>query len=93
MSPESEPVRLTKELVGEHGLNVCGIGVDCEMIDAVARAHAAGGIRRFRRLFTQSEQDKIGEDIARQAGRFVAKEAVAKSLGLGFREGLAGALY
>lgn len=89
MLPESELARMTRELVGEGGLNVCGIGVDCETIDAVARAHSAGGIRRFRRLFTPLEQDNIGDDIARQAGRFVAKEAVVKTLGLGFREGLA----
>ena len=42
------------------------------------------------RLFTASEQVDITDSIERQAARHAAKEAVAKSLGTGFRNGLAG---
>ena len=48
-----------------------------------------GGRRRRERLFTPRELAHIGDNIGRQASRFAAKEAVAKALGTGFREGLA----
>ena len=67
-----------------------GIGVDFEDIASVERAARVGGSRRLDRLFTASEQVDIADSIERQAGRHAAKEAVAKSLGTGFRNGLAG---
>ena len=68
---------------------VRGIGIDLEEISAVERANAMGGPRRRERLFTARELAHIGDNIGRQASRFAAKEAVAKALGAGFREGLA----
>ena len=67
-----------------------GVGIDCELISKVERANRVGGKRRLDRLFTRSEQIEIQDDVTRQAGRFAAKEAVAKALGTGFRNGLAG---
>lgn len=66
-----------------------GVGIDLEEIGAVERANAMGGQRRRERLFTARELAHIGDNIGRQASLFAAKEAVAKSLGTGFREGLA----
>ena len=65
------------------------IGVDLEDISSVERADQVGGARRLGRLFTASEQADIAGNINRQAARHAAKEAVAKSLGTGFRNGLA----
>ena len=65
------------------------IGVDCEDIASVERADRVGGSRRLDRLFTSKEQADIAGSINRQAARHAAKEAVAKSLGTGFRDGLA----
>ena len=69
--------------------SVRGVGIDIEEISAVERANAMGGQRRRERLFTARELAHIGDNIGQQASRFAAKEAVAKALGAGFREGLA----
>ena len=65
------------------------IGVDCEDIASVERADRVGGSRRLDRRFTSTEQADISGSINRQAARHAAKEAVAKSLRTGFRNGLA----
>lgn len=67
-----------------------GIGVDIEEIAKVEQANDVGGLRRLNRFFTATEQAHIFGDINRQAMRHAAKEAIAKSLGTGFRNGLAG---
>ena len=69
---------------------LAGIGVDFEDIASVERADKVGGSRRLDRLYTATEQVDIAGSIDRQAARHAAKEAVAKSLGTGFRNGLAG---
>lgn len=66
------------------------IGVDIEEIAKVKQADEVGGRRRLDRFFTAAEQAYIFGGINRQAGRHAAKEAIAKSLGTGFRNGLAG---
>lgn len=66
------------------------IGVDVEEIAKVKQASEVGGLRRLNRFFTAAEQAYISGNINRQAGRHAAKEAIAKSLGTGFRNGLAG---
>ena len=67
-----------------------GLGVDIEEIANVRRADDVGGQRRLDRLFTASEQTDLVGSVDRQAGLHAAKEAVAKSLGSGFRNGIAG---
>jgi len=69
------------------------IGVGCDRI-GVARVHAClerFGDRFVQRVYTQQEyaQAQAKGDVARRlAMLFAAKEAVAKALGTGFRQGV-----
>ena len=56
---------------------IVGIGIDVCPVDRFARA-ASGSERLLARLFTAAEQDS---SMNRMAGRFAAKEALAKALG------------
>ena len=59
------------------------IGID---IVEVARFREMKERKAFlRKFFSESERQHAGEDPARMAGIWAAKEAVAKALGTGFR--------
>jgi len=58
-------------------------GVDLIEIDRIARAEARHGERFRRRFFTEQELSYCQGRHDRMAGRFAAKEAVAKALGTG----------
>jgi len=65
---------------------ICGIGNDIIEIERIRKAVAAYGDRFISRIFTPLEKDyclKYQDPIPRFAGRFSAKEAVAKALGTG----------
>lgn len=68
-----------------------GVGVDIVNVDRIERAVARWGHRFLKRIFTAAEIERC-EQRARPAQclalRFAAKEAFAKALGLGMREGL-----
>ncbi|WP_353893058.1 holo-ACP synthase [Proteinivorax hydrogeniformans] len=63
---------------------IFGVGTDIIEISRIEKVYNARGRRILERLFTQRELDSMSLDIATIAGRFAAKEAVAKSLGVGF---------
>jgi len=68
-----------------------GIGVDIVKVDRIERAVERWGYRFLKRIFTPAEIERC-QQRARPAQclalRFAAKEAFAKSLGLGMRKGL-----
>jgi len=68
-----------------------GIGVDIVNVDRIEKAVERWGHRFLNRIFTAAEIERC-EQRARPAQclalRFAAKEAFAKALGLGMREGL-----
>ncbi len=68
-----------------------GIGVDIVNVERVERAVERWGYRFLNRIFTAAEIERC-EQRARPAqclaSRFAAKEAFAKALGSGMREGL-----
>jgi holo-[acyl-carrier protein] synthase len=61
-------------------------GVDLIEIDRVAAAVSRHGDHYLGRIYTPAELDLCGMRIESLAGRFVAKEAVAKVLGCGIGE-------
>jgi holo-[acyl-carrier protein] synthase len=65
------------------------VGFDLVDVRRFAHLTAVGGPRFLNRQFTPLEIDTCDGDSERLAARFAAKEAVAKSLGTGFRDGLA----
>ncbi|HLY24175.1 MAG TPA: holo-ACP synthase [bacterium] len=65
-----------------------GIGVDVVEVDRIRRATARWGDGFLSRVFTAGERRHAGASrtsAERLAGRFAAKEAVMKALGLGWR--------
>jgi holo-[acyl-carrier protein] synthase len=68
-----------------------GIGVDIVKVDRIEKAVERWGYRFLKRIFTAAEIERC-QKRARPAQclalRFAAKEAFAKALGLGMREGL-----
>jgi len=70
---------------------IAGIGVDRITISRVRQAVARSGQRFITRLYTEHEQQQAndkGDRDRRLAMLFAAKEAVAKALGTGFRQGV-----
>ena len=59
------------------------VGVDLLARGRLERSFARRGERLLRRLFTAREVAEAGGQIARLEGRFAAKEACAKALGVG----------
>ncbi|MGH2505013.1 MAG: holo-ACP synthase, partial [Ktedonobacterales bacterium] len=59
------------------------VGVDLLARGRLERSYARRGERLLRRLFTAREVEEAGGHIARLEGRFAAKEACAKALGVG----------
>jgi holo-[acyl-carrier protein] synthase len=68
-----------------------GVGVDIINIHRIERAVERWGTRFLKRIFTSAEIERCGQRARPAqcfAARFAAKEAFAKALGLGMREGL-----
>ncbi|MGH2483041.1 MAG: holo-ACP synthase, partial [Candidatus Limnocylindria bacterium] len=61
------------------------LGVDLIDIDRIAQALQRHPQRFRRRVLTDREDRYCGERVERVAGRWAAKEAVSKVLGLGVR--------
>ena len=61
-------------------------GVDLIEIDRVAEVIARHGKRYLERIYTTAELEQCGKRTESLAGRFAAKEAVAKALGCGIGE-------
>lgn len=59
------------------------VGVDLLARGRLERGYARRGVRLLQRLFTPREIAEAGGQIARLEGRFAAKEACAKALGVG----------
>jgi holo-[acyl-carrier protein] synthase len=70
---------------------IIGIGNDIIEVARIAKAIERSGSHFLDRLFTAQEQQycqRHQQAVRHFAGRFAAKEAIAKALGTGFREGL-----
>lgn len=74
------------------GVLVIGLGSDLCNIDRIAASIERFGARFIDRIFTPAEQAKADRRVltraATYAKRFAAKEACAKALGTGFRQGV-----
>lgn len=67
--------------------SIKGLGNDIIEIERVRQSIERHGQHFLNRLFTQQEQDycyKFKDPVPHFAGRFAAKEAIAKALGTGF---------
>ena len=58
-------------------------GVDLVDIERFKETIERHGERFLRRVFTSQELEEVGSNLTSLAGRFAAKEAVAKALGTG----------
>lgn len=73
-------------------MSVVGHGIDLVEIESLKRTLSLPGDHFVQRCFTLAEQaqlDDRGDRVQRLAGRFAAKEAVAKAFGLGWGDNLA----
>lgn len=64
---------------------ICGVGTDIIEVRRIKEAIDRHGMRFIDRLFTESEKkycQKYSDPIPRYAGRFAAKEAILKALGM-----------
>ena len=69
--------------------NIKGIGTDIIEIERIRHSIERHGKNFLDRLFTKREQEyckKYNDPIPHFAGRFAAKEAIVKALGVGFGE-------
>ena len=64
------------------------LGVDLVNLTDFERQLSLAGMRLRERLFSVDERDFCGEDTQRLASTLAGKEAVAKVLGTGFRDGV-----
>lgn len=76
--------RLTDDL----GNIVLGVGIDLVDAATVERQIVVSGNRYLTHMLTPDELAFCGGDLSRIASRIAGKEAVAKALGTGFREGV-----
>ncbi|MDY7001532.1 MAG: holo-[acyl-carrier-protein] synthase [Thermodesulfobacteriota bacterium] len=68
---------------------IVGLGLDVVELDRIERVFSRFGDRFLRRVLTENERARIPKfPIAFIAARFAAKEAAAKALGTGFRQGV-----
>ena len=78
--------------LGAHPPLVIGLGTDLCNIERIARALERHGERFAERCFTATERARAERRPLTRAGtyakRFAAKEACAKALGTGFRDGV-----
>lgn len=58
-------------------------GVDLIEVERITRAVQRHGERFLSRIYTQNELNEVGDNMSSLAGRWAAKEAVAKALGTG----------
>jgi holo-[acyl-carrier protein] synthase len=77
----------TERLMGEISL-VRGIGVDIVKLERVEAAYERFGERFARKVLSPDELATSAITAFFIAKRFAAKEAIAKALGTGFREGI-----
>ena len=77
----------TERLMGEISL-VRGIGVDIVKLERVEAAYERFGERFVRKVLSADELATSAITASFIAKRFAAKEAIAKALGTGFREGI-----
>lgn len=73
-------------------MRIIGHGIDIVEIKEIARLEAMPGNHFLSRCFTDRELADVGAGInrcERLAGRFAAKEAVAKAMGVGAGDGFA----
>jgi holo-[acyl-carrier protein] synthase len=79
-------------LIVPSGLALIGLGSDLCNIERIASSIERFGDRFINRIFTETEQAKANRrELTRAATfakRFAAKEACAKALGTGFRQGV-----
>lgn len=71
---------------------ILGIGTDLLDIRRIERTLERFGARFCERVFTETERQRCDRHVARAARyaqRYAAKEACAKALGTGFRDGVA----
>ncbi len=71
---------------------ILGIGTDLLDIRRIERTLERFGARFCERVFTETERRRCDRHVARAARyaqRYAAKEACAKALGTGFRDGVA----
>ena len=61
-------------------------GIDLIEISRVSEVIARHGKHYLERIYTDTELEQCGKNIESLAGRFAAKEAVAKALGTGIGE-------
>ena len=61
---------------------IAGVGTDIVKVERVLRAYGREAFKT--RVYTQNEQEMIGERYARAADNWAMKEAVVKALGTGF---------
>lgn len=71
-------------------MKVIGVGVDIVSIERIAGLHARHGMRFAQRILAPAERAQLPAAAAAAflAKRFAAKEALAKALGTGFRDGV-----
>lgn len=58
-------------------------GVDLIEVERITRAVQRHGERFLSRIYTPNELNEVGDNMSSLAGRWAAKEAVAKALGTG----------
>ncbi|HAW50024.1 TPA: holo-[acyl-carrier-protein] synthase [bacterium] len=61
-----------------------GIGTDIVDVERIKKSHKRWGEKFLKRLFTENELSYCSGKYPQLAGRFAAKEAVMKALGVGF---------
>lgn len=84
--------RIATTMTDKHPLPILGLGNDIIEIERIHESIATHQDRFLSKLFTLREQEyclKHHESYVHFAGRFAAKEAIAKALGTGFGEHLA----
>jgi holo-[acyl-carrier protein] synthase len=77
---------------GYRSMSVIGHGVDIVDVSELSRLIDEPGGHFVARCFTAAELTDVGDSVNRNdrlAGRFAAKESVAKALGVGWGNGLA----
>ena len=69
---------------------IVGLGLDVVELDRIERVLSRFGDRFLRRVLTENERARVPKksSAAFIAARFAAKEAAAKALGTGFRQGV-----
>jgi holo-[acyl-carrier protein] synthase len=70
---------------------IVGHGIDLVSIERIAQLMQTHGEHFLNRVYTTKEQEyclSVRSSSARLAGRFAAKEAVAKCFGTGMRDGM-----